>query len=63
MTGALWARIITAILAGLVIIEQFGTIEAYPFWSIAMIGVGIAVIYSVCTMGRTDEEIDLTTVM
>jgi hypothetical protein len=58
-SGAVWARIICAILAGLVIVAQFGTIEAYPFWSIAMIAVGIGVIYSCCTMGRADEEVEL----
>jgi hypothetical protein len=58
-SGALWARIIAAILAGVVIIEQIGLIQAYPFWSIAMIGISIAVIFSVCTMGKADEEIEL----
>jgi hypothetical protein len=59
MSGALWARFICAILAGLVIVAQFGTIEAYPFWSIAMIAISVGVIYSVCTMGRADEEVEL----
>jgi hypothetical protein len=58
-SGAVWARVVTAILAGLVIIEQIATIQAYPFWSIAMIGISVAVIFSVSTMGRADEEIEL----
>jgi hypothetical protein len=59
MSGAIWARLVAALLAGVVIVEQFGTIQAYPFWSVAMIGISIAIIYSVCTMGRVDEEVEL----
>jgi len=59
LNGAVWARIVTAILAGLVIIEQIGTIQAYPFWSISMIAISVAVIFSVSTMGKADEEIEL----
>jgi hypothetical protein len=57
--GAVWARLVCAILAGLTIIAQVGTIQAYPFWSIAMIAISVAVIFSVCTMGRADEEVEL----
>jgi hypothetical protein len=60
LSGAVWARIVAAILAGMSIVSQVGTIEAYPFWSIAIIGIDIAVLYAVCTMGRADEEIELT---
>ena len=60
VSGAVWARIVAAILAGMSIVSQVGTIEAYPFWSIAIIGIDIAVLYAVCTMGRADEEIELT---
>jgi len=60
LNGAVWARIVTAILAGLVIIEQIGTIQAYPFWSISMIAISVAVIFSVSTMGKADEEIELS---
>jgi len=60
LSGAVWARIVAAILASMSIVSQVGTIEAYPFWSIAIIGIDIAVLYAVCTMGRADEEIELT---
>ena len=60
MSGAVWARILAAILAGASIVSQVGTIQAYPFWSIAIIGIDIAVLYAVCTMGRADEEIEFT---
>jgi len=56
--GALWARIVTAILAGFGIISQIGFIDAFPFWSLAVMGMYIAVIYAVCTMGRPDEVMD-----
>jgi hypothetical protein len=59
LQGAIWARLVAAILAGLSIITQVGMIQAYPFWAIAMIGICIAVIFSVCTMGRADEEVEL----
>jgi hypothetical protein len=58
-SGSLWARFVAAIMAGVVIVEQIGLIQAYPFWSISMIAIGVAVIFSVCTMGRADEEIEL----
>jgi hypothetical protein len=58
-SGSIWARFVAAIMAGVVIVEQIGTIQAYPFWSISMIAISVAVIFSVCTMGRADEEIEL----
>jgi len=60
LSGAVWARIVAAILAGMSIISQVGTIEAYPFWSIAIIAIDMAVIFAVCTMGKADEEIELS---
>jgi hypothetical protein len=59
LQGAIWARLVAAILAGVSIIAQVGMIQAYPFWSIAMIAIAVAVIFSVCTMGRADEEVEL----
>lgn len=60
LSGAVWARLVAAILAGVSIISQVGTIEAYPFWSIAIIAINISVIFAVCTMGKADEEIELS---
>jgi hypothetical protein len=59
LQGAVWARLVCALLAGISIVAQIAYIDTYPFWSLAIIGIGVAVIYSVCTMGRTDEEIEL----
>jgi hypothetical protein len=59
LQGAVWARLVAALMAGLSIVAQIAYIDTYPFWSLAIIGISVAVIYSVCTMGRTDEEIEL----
>ena len=59
LQGATWARIVTAVLAGLSAISQIAFISAYPFWALAIIGIDIAVIYAVCTMGRPDEEVEI----
>jgi hypothetical protein len=59
LNGAVWARLLAAFLAALSIFAQIAYIDAYPFWSLAIIGICVAVIYAVCTMGRTDEEVDL----
>jgi hypothetical protein len=60
LNGSLWARLVAAAMAGISIFSQVAFIQAYPFWSLAIIGIDIAVIWAVCTMGRADEEIDLT---
>jgi len=60
LSGAVWARIVAAVLAGMSIISQVGTIQAYPFWSISIIAIDMAVIFAVCTMGKADEEIELS---
>ncbi len=59
LRGATWARFVCAVLAGLTAIAYIGFIDVAPFWSIAVIGLCVVVIYSVCTMGRTDEEVEL----
>ena len=57
--GAIWARLVAALMAGISIIAQIAYIDTYPFWSLAIIALCVAVIYSVCTMGRADEEVEL----
>jgi hypothetical protein len=59
LRGETWARFVAAILAGLAIVAQVGTIQYYPFWAIAMIAISVTVIYAVCTMGRADEEVEI----
>jgi len=52
MTGALWARIVAILLAGLSILANFWSIPYYPVWSIVMIAMGIGVIWALTTHGR-----------
>jgi hypothetical protein len=59
LRGETWARFVAAVIAGLSIISQVAFIEAYPFWSLAIIGIDVAIIWAVCTMGRADEEVEL----
>jgi hypothetical protein len=59
MRGATWARFVCAVLAGLTAIAYIGFIDVAPFWSIAVIGLCVVIIYSVCTMGRLDEEVEV----
>lgn len=59
LRGETWARFVAAILAGLSIVSQVGTIQYYPFWAIAIIAIDVAVIYAVATMGRADEEVEI----
>lgn len=63
LRGETWARFVAAILAGLSIVAQVGTIQYYPFWAIAIIAIDVAIIYAVCTMGKADEEVEIPTQM
>ena len=59
LNGAVWARLVAAIMSVGVVLSQVAYIGVYPFWSLAIIAISVMVIYSVCTMGRADEEIEL----
>ena len=48
-TGAVWARIIGVVLAGLSMIANFIWLPYYPVWSIVVIAIDIAVIWALCT--------------
>ena len=63
LRGETWARFIAAVLAGISIVAQVGLVQYYPFWALAIIAIDVAVIYAVCTMGRTDEEMEIPTSM
>lgn len=49
MTGALWARIVAAFLAGLSIVANFLWAPYYPWWSIVVIALNVVVIWAVST--------------
>lgn len=54
--GRLWGRILAVALAILSAILNFGSIWAYPIWSILIIAIDIMVIYSVAMYGGRSED-------
>jgi hypothetical protein len=51
-SGALWARIIGIVLAGLSAIANFLFIPHYPIWSLLMIALCVLVIWALAVHGR-----------
>ncbi len=47
-TGAVWARAVGVVLAGLALIANFLWLPYYPFWAIVLIAVNIFVIWALC---------------
>jgi hypothetical protein len=50
--GAMWARILGIILAGLSLIANFAFIPVYPFWSMLIIAVDVLIIWALAAHGR-----------
>lgn len=50
-SGAVWARVVAVLLAGLSLIANITFIEAYPLWSIIMGLIDVLVIYSLTVHG------------
>ncbi|MEW9520294.1 DUF7144 family membrane protein [Streptomyces tubercidicus] len=48
-TGAMWARIVGVILAGLGALANFLWIPHYPFWAIVLVAIDIFIIWALCT--------------
>ncbi|HSW84988.1 MAG TPA: hypothetical protein VLF79_00025 [Candidatus Saccharimonadales bacterium] len=55
-TGAMWARIIAILLAGLSLIGNLAYIEAYPLWSITMMVIDALIIYALTVHGSELRE-------
>ena len=53
-SGALWARLIGVLLAMIYAISQIAWIEAYPFWTLVTIGLGITVIFALLVHGEDE---------
>ena len=51
-TGAVWARAVGILLAGLSAIANFLFIPYYPIWSLLMIGLDVFVIWALAARGR-----------
>ncbi|MFI2264003.1 hypothetical protein OHU45_32270 [Streptomyces tubercidicus] len=47
-TGAMWARIVGVILAGLGALANFLWIPHYPFWAIVLLAIDIFIIWALC---------------
>jgi hypothetical protein len=52
LSGAVWARTIGVILAGISAIANFAWLPWYPIWSIVMIAVSVTVIWALTVHGR-----------
>ena len=52
LRGAMWARVIAILLAGLSFIANMGFIDAYPIWSITMMVVDVLIIYALTVHGH-----------
>jgi hypothetical protein len=50
--GAVWARTVAVVLAGLSILASFLWLPYYPLWSLVVIAFDVAVIWAVTTHGR-----------
>ncbi|WP_280718871.1 hypothetical protein [Kitasatospora sp. MAP5-34] len=46
--GALWARAVGVVLAGLSLLANFLWLPYYPFWAIVLIAVDIFIIWALC---------------
>lgn len=55
--GALWARIIAIVLAGLSFLANMAFIDAYPIWSILIMVVDAVIIYSLLVHGGELGEV------
>ncbi|MCZ4123105.1 DUF7144 family membrane protein [Streptomyces sp. H39-S7] len=56
-SGAMWARAVGVVLAGLSMIANFLWLPYYPFWAIVLIAIDAFVIYALCapSHARTSE--------
>ena len=56
MTGAVWARAIGVVLAGLSFFANLAFVNAYPVWSVSMMIIDILVIYALTVHGDELRE-------
>ncbi|MGW4233040.1 DUF7144 family membrane protein [Streptomyces sp. NPDC004980] len=55
-TGALWARAVGVLLAGLGVVAHFLWLPYYPFWSLVLIAMYIIVIWALCAGPQRDAR-------
>jgi hypothetical protein len=51
-TGAMWARVLGIVVAGISAIVNFAFIPAYPLWSLIMITLDVVIIYAIAAHGQ-----------
>ena len=54
-SGALWARAVGVLLAGLLVIANFLWLPYYPFWSLVLIAINVFVIWALCVGPHRDR--------
>ncbi|MFI9331343.1 hypothetical protein ACIGZJ_27875 [Kitasatospora sp. NPDC052868] len=54
--GAVWARAVGVVLAGLSLIANFLWLPYYPFWAIVLIAVNIFIIWALCAGSLRDAS-------
>ena len=52
LTGAVWARTVGVIVAGVSALVSFAWIPVYPIWGIVVIAIDVAVIWALTAHGR-----------
>lgn len=55
-TGAMWARVVGVVLAGLGALSNFLWIPYQPFWALAVLAIDIFVIWALCAGPRRSER-------
>ncbi|MEV6164596.1 hypothetical protein AB0L71_22230 [Streptomyces sp. NPDC052052] len=56
-TGAVWARVIGILLAGLGALAHFLWLPFYPFWSLVLIAINIFIMWALCTSPTEGEKV------
>ncbi|MGW0791998.1 DUF7144 family membrane protein [Streptomyces sp. NPDC002911] len=55
-SGALWARAVGVLLAGLLAVANFLWLPYYPFWSLVLIAINVFVIWALCSGPHRDAR-------
>ncbi|MHB1414192.1 MAG: DUF7144 family membrane protein [Chloroflexota bacterium] len=56
-SGALWARVVGVILAGLAALAAFAWLPYYPIWAFILIAISVIVIWALAAHGRDVAEV------
>ncbi|MGD3106986.1 DUF7144 family membrane protein [Streptomyces sp. YGL11-2] len=51
-TGAMWARVVGVVLAGLGAVANFLWIPHYPFWAMVLVAIDVFIIWALCAGDR-----------